>query len=275
MLARETVINFVLLCFESLSPSRGANKMLAAREIWLPSIDSGAENRIKSWSWTVVLLAMTSMPVIPSTYPQDAWYIFYNAVPRLACSWPPSIGSSHIWLANPLSVVASMRCHSRSSHVLPHQTVRRAPLPADRGEHPRRRRYAPTRRRHPRARRGPRSLRQARCPATLRCAALRDRAADLQPAGRNPRGLRHRAHRRADGLRPAVGADRLRRGDRTSRRRPRLRLLARTRGVGQCLAPAGRIGIGPCLRRVAGRLSCRGRRRARVAPAVSRHGLAG
>src|SRR3954451_23827274 len=31
-----------------------------------------------------------------------------------------------------------MRCRSRSPHVLPHQTVRRAPLPADRGEHPRR-----------------------------------------------------------------------------------------------------------------------------------------
>ncbi|HME20366.1 MAG TPA: hypothetical protein VKI44_03240, partial [Acetobacteraceae bacterium] len=27
------------------------------------------------WSWTVVLLARTSMPVIPSTYPQGAWYI--------------------------------------------------------------------------------------------------------------------------------------------------------------------------------------------------------
>jgi len=193
----------------------------------------------------------------------------------MAYNRPALVGVCHTGLANPLLVVASMRCHSRSPHVLPHQTVRRAPLPADRGEHPRRRRHAPTRRRHPRARRGPRSLRQARCPATLRCAALRDRAADLQPAGRNPRGLHHRAHRRADDLRPAVGADRLRRGDRTSRRRPRLRLLARTRGVRQCLAPAGRIGIGPCLRRVAGRLSCPGRRRARVAPALSRHGLAG
>src|SRR5271157_3398489 len=34
------------------------------------------------WSWTVVLLSMTSTPVIPSTYPQGAEYIFYSAVPR-------------------------------------------------------------------------------------------------------------------------------------------------------------------------------------------------
>src|SRR5208337_1662833 len=46
----------------------------------------------------------------------------------------PLGGLCHIGLANPPSVEASMRCHSRSPHVLPHQTVRRAPLPADRGE---------------------------------------------------------------------------------------------------------------------------------------------
>ena len=34
------------------------------------------------WSWTAVLLSMTSTPVIPSTYPQGAEYIFYSAVPR-------------------------------------------------------------------------------------------------------------------------------------------------------------------------------------------------
>src|SRR5271166_623536 len=149
----------------------------------------------------------------------------------MAYNRPALVGVCHTGLANPLLVVASMRCHSRPPHVLPYQTLRRAPLPADRGEHPRRCRHTPTRRRHPRARRGPRSLRQARCPATLRCAALRDRAADLQPAGRNPRGLRHRAHRCADDLRPAVGADRLRRGDQTPRRRPRPRLLSLERAV--------------------------------------------
>src|SRR4051794_21862968 len=136
-------------------------------------------------------------------------------------------------------------------------------------------RHALTRRRHPRTRRGPRSRRQARCPTALRRTALRDRAADLQPAGRNPRGLRHRTHRCADDLRPAVGADRVRRGDRTPRRRPRLRLLARTRGVRQCAAPADGIRLGPRLRGVAGRLSCPGCRRARVASPLSRHGLAG
>src|SRR5271166_4105754 len=51
-------------------------------DLFLDAHKKAPKQIILDWSWTAVLLSMTSTPVIPSTYPQGAEYIFYSAVPR-------------------------------------------------------------------------------------------------------------------------------------------------------------------------------------------------
>ena len=75
-----------------------------------------------------------------------------------------------------------------------------------------------------------------------------------QTRGRQSRGARLQAHRRAAAVRAAVGGDRLPGGDRGSARRARLRVPGRAGRLRHRAAPDHGLRLGPGLREVAGRL---------------------